>query len=292
MTSPSSSIVVVDKSGSVDASNLIQSSQHVHQAQHQPIRAQQVILNEEYLSGENIVRAGNVNYLIPMPTSAAPMIKPTTISQHPNSKVHVISNVTLVSKAGDQSQSQTINFVNSKHIQPSNASIGGRASVTGGNYVNISAKSQLQNKMFKSPTMTQMDPHQTTHIVSAQQQQQSTQHQQQHIITKHLNNASAIVQKVIPRNILVSGRIQNKIEVNKHTRFLTTEFLRCFFFPRLIHELHLYFSRDFLSCSSSNSSPQPLRERPHQWLTIIQIKWQMLFKFRNRIRWPSTKRAV
>lgn len=58
--------------------------------------------------------------------------------------------------------------------------------------------------------MTQMDQHQT-HLVSAQQQ--STQQQQQHIITKHLNNASAIVQKVIPRNILVSGRIQNKIEV-------------------------------------------------------------------------------
>lgn len=51
---------------------------------------------------------------------------------------------------------------------------------------------------------------QPTHIVSAQQ----TPTQQQHIITKHLNNASAIVQKVIPRNILVStGRIQNKIEV-------------------------------------------------------------------------------
>lgn len=152
MTSPSSSIVVVDKSGSVDASNLIQSSQHAHQAQHQPIRAQQVILNEEYLSGENIVRAGNVNYLIPMPSSAgASMIKPTTISQHPNSKVHVISNVTLVSKA-DQSQSQTINFVNSKHIQSSNASIGGRTTVTGGNYVNISAKSQLHNKMVSIPT--------------------------------------------------------------------------------------------------------------------------------------------
>lgn len=146
MTSPSSSIVVVDKSGSVDASNLIQSSQHVHQAQHQPIRAQQVILNEEYLSGDNIVRAGNVNYLIPMPSSAAPMIKPTTINQHPNSKVHVISNVTLVSKA-DQSQSQTINFVNSKHLQSSSTPIGSRASVTGGNYVNISTKSQLQHKM-------------------------------------------------------------------------------------------------------------------------------------------------
>lgn len=147
MTSPSPSIVVVDKSGSVDTSNLIQSSHNVHQVQHQPIRAQQVILNEEYLSGDNIVRAGNVNYLIPMPSSAAPMIKPTTLNQHQNSKVHVISNVTLVSKSGDQSQSQTINFVNSKHIQPSNTPIGSRASVTGGNYVNISTKSQLQNKM-------------------------------------------------------------------------------------------------------------------------------------------------
>lgn len=146
MTSPSSSIVVVDKSGSVDASNLIQSSQHVHQAQHQPIRAQQVILNEEYLSSDNIVRAGNVNYLIPMPSSTAPMIKPSSISQHPNSKVHVISNVTLVSKA-DQTQPQTINFVNNKHLQASSGQIGNRASITGGNYVNISTKSQIQNKM-------------------------------------------------------------------------------------------------------------------------------------------------
>ncbi|XP_031630526.1 inactive histone-lysine N-methyltransferase 2E isoform X2 [Contarinia nasturtii] len=211
MTSPSSSIVVVDKSGSVDASNLIQSSQHVHQ--NQPIRAQQVILNEDYLSGDNIVRAGNVNYLIPMPSSTAPMIKPSTIGQHPNSKVHVISNVTLVSKA-DQPQPQTINFVNSKHVQPSNATIGNRASISSGNYVNISTKSQLQSKMFKSQTMTQMD--QQTHIVSAQPIQQQ---QQQHIITKHLNNASAIVQKVIPRNILVStSRIQNKIDSTTITR--------------------------------------------------------------------------
>lgn len=145
MTSPSSSIVVVDKSGSVDASNLIQASQHVHQAQHQPIRAQQVILNEEYLSGDNIVRTSNVNYLIPMP-STTPILKPSTISQHPNSKVHVISNVTLVSKA-DQPQPQTINFVNSKQLQQSAASISSRAPIAGGNYVNISTKSQLQTKM-------------------------------------------------------------------------------------------------------------------------------------------------
>lgn len=149
MTSPSSSIVVVDKSGSVDASNLIQSSQHVHQTQHQPIRAQQVILNEDYLSGDNIVRAGNVNYLIPMPNSTAPMLKQSTISQHPNSKVHVISNVTLVSKA-DQPQPQTINFVNSKHVQQSSGPIGNRSSIASGNYVNISTKSQLQGKMVKS----------------------------------------------------------------------------------------------------------------------------------------------
>lgn len=63
MSSPSSSIVVVDKSGSVDTNKLIQSSQHIHQPQHQSIRAQQVIVNEEYLSGDNIVTAGNVNYL-------------------------------------------------------------------------------------------------------------------------------------------------------------------------------------------------------------------------------------
>lgn len=148
MTSPSSSIVVVDKSGSVDASNLIQSSQHVHQTQHQPIRAQQVILNEDYLSGDNIVRAGNVNYLIPMPSTTGPMLKQSTIGQHPNSKVHVISNVTLVSKA-DQPQPQTINFVNSKHVQQSSGPIVSRASITSGNYVNISTKSQLQNKMVK-----------------------------------------------------------------------------------------------------------------------------------------------
>lgn len=68
---------------------------------------------------------------------------------------------------------------------------------------------------------------QQTHIVTAQHQQTQHQHQQhhhhhqqqqQHIITKHLNNASAIVQKVIPRNILVStGRIQNKMEVSAIT---------------------------------------------------------------------------
>lgn len=148
MTSPSSSIVVVDKSGSVDASNMIQSSQHVHQTQHQPIRAQQVILNEDYLSGENIVRAGNMNYLIPMPSSTAPMLKQSTINQHPNSKVHVISNVTLVSKA-DQSMPQTINFVNSKHIQQTSGPIGSRSTLSSGNYVNISTKSQLQSKMVR-----------------------------------------------------------------------------------------------------------------------------------------------
>lgn len=72
------------------------------------------------------------------------------------------------------------------------------------------------NFQFKSPTITQMD--QQTHIVSGQQQPV----QQQHIITKHLNNASAIVQKVIPRNILVStSRIQNKIEPTTITRTST-----------------------------------------------------------------------
>lgn len=231
MTSPSSSIVVVDKSGSVDASNLIQSSaaQHIHKPQQ--IRAQQVIVNEEYLSGDNIVTAGNVNYLKTndllnnaqiiqfVSDEQAALIEqhqPTIVGQsqdeyiktvlpsaittgnHPNSKVHVISNVTLVSKADQQ---PTITFVNSsKHGS-------GGPTVGSGNFVNtyISTKSasQIQNKMvnipFKASTITQME--RQTHIATAQQQQP----QQQHIITKHLNNAGAIVQKIpIQRNILLS----------------------------------------------------------------------------------------
>lgn len=273
MTSPSSSIVVVDKSGSVDASNLIQSSQHVHQTQHQPIRAQQVILNEDYLSGDNIVRAGNVNYLIPMTSSTAPMLKASTINQHLNSKVHVISNVTLVSKS-DQSTAQTINFVNSKHVQ---SSIQGRASISSGNYVNISTKSQLQNKMvryimiksiwtggkqilqfqFKSPTITQMEQ---THIVSAHHQPV----QQQHIITKHLNHASAIVQKVIPRNILVStSRIQNKIEVSS----------LCLLDQNYFHS-NFCFSIKFIFLLCFHSQQQ-LHEQQHPLYNIKQIRCQM-----------------
>lgn len=122
MTSPaSSSIVVVDKSGSIDASNLIQSTQHVHQSQHQPIRAQQVIVSDEYLSNLNLASPLNIaNIAIPS-------------NSHPNSKVHVISNVTLTKP--DQSQPQTINFVNSKHIQTSSGAILNRGTVTAGNYV-------------------------------------------------------------------------------------------------------------------------------------------------------------
>lgn len=122
MTSPaSSSIVVVDKSGSIDASNLIQSTQHVHQSQHQPIRTQQVIVSDEYLSNLNLASPLNIaNIAIPA-------------HSHPNSKVHVISNVTLTKP--DQSQPQTINFVNSKHIQTSSGAILNRGTVTAGNYV-------------------------------------------------------------------------------------------------------------------------------------------------------------
>lgn len=108
----------------------------------------------------------------------------------------------------------------------------------------------FSTSQFKSPTMTQMDQHQT-HIVSAQQQstQQQQQHQhqqqqqQQHIITKHLNNASAIVQKVIPRNILVSGRIQSKMEVSilqSHKRSqMTSNFPNAFFLYNCLLSLPL-----------------------------------------------------
>lgn len=121
MTSPSSSIVVVDKSGSVEASNLIQSSQHVHQTQHQPIRAQQVIVSDEYLSSLNLGNQLNIAN-IAIPSNA-----------HTNSKVHVISNVTLTKP--DQSQPQTINFLNSKHVQAASGAIVNRGTVTTGNYV-------------------------------------------------------------------------------------------------------------------------------------------------------------
>lgn len=106
---------------------------------------------------------------------------------------------------------------------------------------------------FKSPAITQID--QQTHIISSQQQQTQ---QQPHIITKHLNNASAIVQKVIPRNILVStGRIQNKIEVSSggKKKFRKSLIFNC----DILLEI---FSR------------QQLLEQ-HQWHNINQIKRQI-----------------
>lgn len=114
--------------------------------------------------------------------------------------------------------------------------------------------------------MTQMD--QQTHIVSGQQQPV----QQQHIITKHLNNASAIVQKVIPRNILVStSRIQNKIEVG---------------FP-FVDNRSFLFTLVFWY-----SSRQQLHEHQRPLQRIKQIRYQTLSRSRSRTQLLLTKRIV
>lgn len=172
MTSPSSSIVVVDKSGSAEANNLIQTSASQHHLYHHPhqshqIHAQQVIVNEEYLSADNLnylksndllnnaqiiqstasfdfgQRRGEAQLIsgktvhhqqqLHHPKGAtsatsivghtqddlyhgATTVLPQTIT-NPNSKVHVISNVTLVSKS-QPPHHQSISFVNSsgKHV--------------------------------------------------------------------------------------------------------------------------------------------------------------------------------
>lgn len=277
MTTPPSSIVVVDKSGSADANNLIQSSTSQHHLYHHPqahhdlrhhqIHAQQVIVNEEYISADSIVTAGNINYLKTndllnnaqiiqfvsdeqatlieqrqgcQATTTATVVGnqsqddlystmlPQTIA-NPNSKVQVISNVTLVSKA---QQPQTINFVNSgkyvqgqvaghtpkAHQQTGNAVAVAAAPIAPPNYVNtyISSKTatvggKIVNIPYKTATLqATQQPSQTNQPTAHAIQQQPT---HQHIITKHLNNSNAIVQKMpIQRNVhlLSSGRIQTQ----------------------------------------------------------------------------------
>lgn len=258
MTSPSSSIVVVDKSGSAEANNLIQTNASQHHLYHHPhqshqIHAQQVIVNEEYLSGDSIVTAGNINYLktndllssaqIIQSTASfdfgtmraeaqlipgrydgktalhhhqqhqpkgvttqddqyhgAKTVLPQTIT-NPNSKVHVISNVTLVSKA-QQPHHQSISFVSSgKHVHATTAA-------THTHTVPMAKAASVTGKIINIPYKNANVAH-----VQQLQPQSQTQSNQSHMITKHLNNPSAIIQKIpIPRNIhvLSAGRIQNQ----------------------------------------------------------------------------------
>lgn len=120
------------------------------------IQTQQVIVNDEFINAENLVASGGGHYITNEILSNAQIIKfvseeeaalieqqqqlqdeqlytTITTQQHqshqhqshvqnisnPNSKVHVISNVTIVSKAQHQPQPHTISFVNSKHIPSS-----------------------------------------------------------------------------------------------------------------------------------------------------------------------------
>lgn len=248
----------MDKSGSAEANNLIQTSASQHHLYHHPhqshqIHAQQVIVNEDYLSTDNIVTAGNINYLktndllnnaqiiqstasfdfgpmrgetqlIPgrydgktiqhhhqqhQPKGAmtqddqyhgAKTIMPQTIT-NPNSKVHVISNVTLVSKA-QQPHHQSISFVSSgKHVHATTATNTHTVPMT---KAAASVTAKIINIPYKSGSVA--------HVQQLQPQSQ-TQSNQSHMITKHLNNPSAIIQKIpIPRNIhvLSAGRIQNQ----------------------------------------------------------------------------------
>lgn len=197
--SASGSIVVVDNSGNVNISksNAPQSQQ---QFQRQ-LQNQQVIVNDEFINADGLM-AGGVNYITTNDLiNNAQIIKFVTedeaaiieqqqqqyhhqddqmygamTAQHPvqgisnpNSKVHVISNVTIVSKPQHQSP-HTISFVNSRHI-PST-----------GNFVNTYISKQNCGKLVP---YHQSPPHQN--------------HQQQ-ILTKHAQASSQATQKVnMPR---------------------------------------------------------------------------------------------
>lgn len=316
MTSPSSSIVVVDKSGSAEANNLIQTSASQHHLYHHPhqshqIHAQQVIVNEEYLSADNInyLKTNDLlnNAQIIQSTASFDfgtmrgeaklisgrcenktvqqqhqLLHPkgvTTVTsvvggsskdeyqeqyqdhsrisgvwQHqqlsanaqnddkhayrrfvdsnalahhhgatttttvlpqtmtnPNSKVHVISNVTLVSKA--QLTNAKTNAKNQPNAKSNNKSQ--HRFVDSGKHVHAAhmhtvpmGGASVTGKMINIPYKTASVAH-----VQQLQPQPQPQSNPSHVITKHLNNPSAIIQKIpIPRNIhvLSAGRIQHQ----------------------------------------------------------------------------------
>lgn len=199
----SGSIVVVDNSGNV---NISKSNAPQSQQQYQrQLQNQQVIVNDEYINADGLM-AGGVNYITTNDLiNNAQIIKFVTeeeaaiieqqqyhhqddqmygainaAQQHvqgisnPNSKVHVISNVTIVSKPQHQSPHHTISFVNSRHVP------------SGGNLVNAYISKQNCGKLVP---YHQSPPHQN--------------HQQQPILTKHAQASSQVTQKVsVPRGIV------------------------------------------------------------------------------------------
>ncbi|KAJ6646257.1 Inactive histone-lysine N-methyltransferase 2E [Pseudolycoriella hygida] len=196
--SASGSIVVVDNSGNV---NISKSNTPQTQQQYQrQIQNQQVIVNDEYINADGLMASG-VNYITTNNIiNNAQIIKFVTEEEaaiieqqqfhhqddqmyggmtaqqavqgipNPNSKVHVISNVTIVSKP--HQSSQTISFVNSRHVPSS------------GSFVNTYIAKQNCGKLVP---YHQSPPHQN--------------HQQQ-ILTKHAQASSQVTQKApIPRTV-------------------------------------------------------------------------------------------
>ncbi|XP_037031288.1 uncharacterized protein LOC119070877 [Bradysia coprophila] len=220
--SASGSIVVVDNSGNVNISksNAPQSQQ---QFQRQ-LQNQQVIVNDEYMNADGLM-AGGVNYITTNDLmNNAQIIKFVTgeeaalIEQqqyhhqddqlygamsaqqsvqgisNPNSKVHVISNVTIVSKPQHQSP-HTISFVNSRHLP------------AGGNYVNTYISKQNCGKLVP---YHQSPPHQN--------------HHQQQILTKHGQASGQVAQKgsmprIVTRVQTISTQQQssNNIVMSRNT---------------------------------------------------------------------------
>lgn len=223
--SASGSIVVVDSSGNVNISksNAPQSQQHFQRQ----LQNQQVILNDDYINADGLM-TGGVNYITTNDLiNNAQIIKFVTeeeaaiigqqqyhhhhhhqddqmygamTSHHqpvhglsnPNSKVHVISNVTIVSKP--QHSPHTISFVNSRHLPQ------------GGNFVNTYISKQNCGKLVP---YHQSPPHQN--------------HQQQ-ILTKHAQASNQITQKlnmprIVTRVQTISAQQQsgNNIVMSRNT---------------------------------------------------------------------------
>lgn len=222
--SASGSIVVVDNSGNV---NISKSNAPQSQQQYQrQLQNQQVIVNDEYINADGLM-AGGVNYIttndlinnaqiIKFVTEEEAAIieqqqqqqyhhqddqmygaiaaqQPVQGISNPNSKVHVISNVTIVSKPQHQSP-HTISFVNSRHLPSS------------GNFVNTYISKQNCGKLVP---YHQSPPHQN--------------HQQQ-ILTKHAQASSQVTQKVsMPRivtrvqTISTQQQSSNNIVMSRNT---------------------------------------------------------------------------
>lgn len=190
MPAASSSIIVVDSSGNVKSSTAPQSQQQLQRQ----LQNQQVIVNDEFLNADGLVASGvnyiNANDLINntriikfVTEEEAAIIEQEQYHQddqiygtvtpqppaqgisNPNSKVHVISNVTIVSKPQLQTPN-AISLVNSRNLPSS------------GTFVNSYISKQNSGKLYPS----------------------NQNHQQQQILAKHVQASGQVTQKItVPR---------------------------------------------------------------------------------------------